>query len=170
MAEERREDKAPRPEGQGSGEGKPKGNRHKRFRGPRRDGAPREGGTPGQMQLPGGKAVTAPKGSEAQVQEPKKDSPLCPICQKPIYDMSNAVAEPSEGLPAHFDCILDRVSAAETLAPNEKIVYLGGGAFGVVEFKDKNEASFVVKRRIQWEKEGEKKDWRKSMSSGIVNL
>ncbi len=170
MAEERREDKAPRPDAQGPGDGRPRANRHKRFRGTRKDGQQRENGQPGKAQLPGGKPVAVPKSAEIIPQEARKDSPLCPICDKPIYDMSNAVAEPSGGLPSHFDCILDRVSAAETLAQNEKIVYLGGGTFGVVEFKDKNENSFVVKRRIQWEKEGEKKEWRKSMSSGIINL
>jgi hypothetical protein len=170
MAEERREDKAPRPEAQAPGEGKPRANRHKRFRGARKDGPARENGAAGQVQLPGGKPLPAQKQVDTVTQDAKKDSPLCPLCDKPIYDMSNAIAEPSGGLPSHFDCILDRVGMAETIAPNEKIVYLGGGAFGVVEFKDKNENSFVVKRRIQWEKEGEKKDWRKTMSSGIINL
>jgi hypothetical protein len=62
------------------------------------------------------------------------------------------------------------VTASETLANGEKLVYLGSGSFGVVEFKDKNESAFSVKRRIQWEKEGEKKDWRKGISSRISNL
>lgn len=214
MAEERREDKAARPDGQGQGEGKPRGNRARKFRGPRRETATREAGSresPGADEVPRGgpatdstlrigsqTAAAAPGGnqgqtqsgdrgrqrgaglknisgshggeSQPQMQEVKRDSPVCPLCQKPIYDLANAVAEPNSGQPSHFDCILDRVSAAESIAPNEKIVYLGAGAFGVVEFKDKNENAFVVKRRIQWEKEGEKKDWRRSMSSGIMNL
>jgi hypothetical protein len=95
----------------------------------------------------------------------------CPICGKPVYDLSTALAAAREsGEPAHFDCVLERVAASETLATGEKLVYLGSGAFGVVEFKDRNESQFTVKRRIQWEKEGEKKDWRKSMSSRIANL
>ena len=170
MAEEKREDKSPRPEPQAPGEGRTRANRHKRFRGGRKDASPRENGPSGQVLPSGGKQVPAPRAFETVLQETKKDSPLCPLCDKPIYDMSNAVAEPSGGMPSHFDCILDRVSAAETISLNEKIVYLGGGAFGVVEFKDKNEGTFIVKRRIQWEKEGEKKDWRKTLSSGIINL
>ena len=97
--------------------------------------------------------------------------PLCSICGKPVYDLSTAISASREaGEPAHFDCVLERVSASERLSDPEKIVYLGSGAFGVVEFKDKNESAFFVKRRIQWEKEGEKKEWRKNISSRIANL
>jgi hypothetical protein len=97
--------------------------------------------------------------------------PLCPLCEKPVYDLSTAVSASREAAdPAHFDCVLERVSASETLAEGEKLVYLGSGCFGVVELKDKSESAFQVKRRIQWEKEGEKKDWRKVLSSRISNL
>jgi hypothetical protein len=97
--------------------------------------------------------------------------PTCPLCAKPIYDLSTALASSREtGEPAHFDCVLERVQASETLAPGEKVVYLGSGAFGIVLFKDRNESSFSVIRRVQWEKEGEKKDWRKGLSSRIANL
>ncbi len=97
--------------------------------------------------------------------------PVCPLCGKPVYDLSTAIAASKEtGEPSHFDCVLERVQAAETLAAGEKLVYLGSGAFGVVVFKDKNENAFTVQRRIQWEKEGEKKDWRKGLSARIVNL
>jgi hypothetical protein len=95
---------------------------------------------------------------------PRADAPLCPLCQKPVYDLSSAIGSDREtGLPAHFDCVYERVSAAETLAVGEKIVYLGAGGFAVVEFRDTREQAFTVKRRIPWEKEGEKKDWRKSI-------
>jgi len=103
--------------------------------------------------------------------EEARTAPLCPFCSKPIYDLSTALSSNTEeGEPAHFDCVLDRVAAAETLEAGEKIVYLGSGAFAVVAFKDRNETAFTVKRRIQWEKEGEKKDWRKNLSSRIASL
>jgi hypothetical protein len=97
--------------------------------------------------------------------------PACPLCGKPVYDLSTALAASREaGDPAHFDCVLERLVASETLATDEKLVYLGSGAFGVVTYKDKTESAFSVVRRIQWEKEGEKKDWRKGLSSRIANL
>jgi hypothetical protein len=112
-----------------------------------------------------------PSPEESSRQEAAHDTPSCPLCGKPVYDLSTALAAGREaGDPAHFDCVLERVAASENLASGEKIVYLGSGAFGVVEFKDKNESHFAVKRRIQWEKEGEKKDWRKGLSSRISNL
>ena len=96
----------------------------------------------------------------------KADAPICPLCEKPVFDISTALgADRETGKPAHFDCVLERVTAAETLGPGEKIVYLGSGAFAVVEFRDGKEAAFSVKRRIQWEKEGEKKDWRRALSA-----
>jgi hypothetical protein len=97
--------------------------------------------------------------------------PVCPICAKPVYDLSTAITASREaGDPAHFDCVLERVIASESIAAGEKLVYLGSGSFGVVQFKDKSETAFSVLRRIQWEKEGEKKDWRKGISSRISNL
>jgi hypothetical protein len=160
MADERRDEKP----GQG-GEGS-RGPDEGRRRFGRRNFRGRNGGQ-GARNTPGG------NGSEARGEKPeeKKDLPACPLCGKPVYDLTTAVAAVKEtGEPAHFDCVLERVSAAESLGPQEKLVYLGSGSFGVVEFKDKNETAFSVKRRIQWEKEGEKKDWRKGLSSRISNL
>lgn len=95
----------------------------------------------------------------------------CPLCGKPVYDLTTAVcADKDSGAPAHFDCVLERVAAAETLGPSERLVYLGSGSFGVVEFKDKSESAFVVKRRVQWEKEGDKKPWRRGLSTRITRI
>ena len=109
---------------------------------------------------------------ETSRQSAARDMPACPLCGKPVYDLSTAISASREtGEPAHFDCVLERVVASESIAADEKLVYLGSGSFGVVEFKDnKSESAFSVKRRIQWEKEGEKKDWRKVISSRISNL
>jgi len=108
---------------------------------------------------------------EAIRSDAARDMPSCPLCGKPVYDLSTAVAASREQPePAHFDCVIERVTASETLAAGEKLVYLGSGSFGVVVFKDKNESAFTIVRRIQWEKEGEKRDWRKGLSSRIQNL
>ncbi len=105
--------------------------------------------------------------------EEKKTSPApkdCAICGKPIFDLAGALADKESGNPVHFDCALERVTAAETLEPQEKIVYLGAGCFGVVEYRKGNDGGFVVKRRIRWEKEGEKQLWRKDLSSYITRI
>ena len=103
---------------------------------------------------------------ESPLTLPLSEAPQCPLCSKPVLDLASAIgADRDTGLPAHFDCVYDRVKAAENLGPNEKVVYLGAGSFAVVEFKDAKEGAFVVKRRIQWEKENEKKDWRRAVNT-----
>jgi hypothetical protein len=89
--------------------------------------------------------------------------PVCPLCSKPIFDLSSALAGRVEGIPVHFDCALAQAGTGENLEPNERVAYIGRGAFAVIEYKDKSLTTFVIKRRIQWEKEGAKFDWRKSI-------
>ncbi len=89
--------------------------------------------------------------------------PVCPLCGKPIFDLSSALAGREEGVPVHFDCALAQAGVGENLEPNERVAYIGRGAFAVIEYKDKSLTSFVIKRRIQWEKEGAKFDWRKGI-------
>jgi hypothetical protein len=94
------------------------------------------------------------------------EAPTCPLCSKPVIDLSTALSSDREaGLPAHLDCVMERVMAAETLGPGEKVIYLGAGGFAVIEFRDAKESAFTVKRRIQWEKEGEKKEWRRALTA-----
>ena len=119
----------------------------------------------------GGRAPETEQQQTPTSQLPRAEAPICPLCQKPVYDLSSAIGSDREtGLPAHFDCVYERVSAAETLAAGEKLVYLGSGGFAVVEFRDGRENAFVVKRRIPWEKEGEKKDWRKAIHSRYTGV
>ncbi|HUW41057.1 MAG TPA: hypothetical protein VMV90_08585 [Rectinemataceae bacterium] len=166
MADERRDDKSPAPErGKGGSErgdregGREEGRRH--F-GRRRSFHGRGGGQGGRRQ--GG------PGDQNKPEE-KREATTCPLCGKPVYDLATALCANKDGCePAHFDCVLERVQAAESISPQERLVYLGSGNFGVIEFKDKSESAFVVKRKIPWETEGEKKDWRKSLSSRITNL
>jgi hypothetical protein len=151
--------------GQGGNQGRRFGKR-RGFRGRPRHDKPGEGqGAQAQGAVPEPDYATAPGTDEG------RESTICPLCGKPVYDLSTALSSSQEnGEPAHFDCVLDRVTAAETLESGERIVYLGSGGFAVVTFKDRSETAFTVKRRIQWEKEGEKKDWRKGLSSRISNL
>ncbi|TFG83873.1 MAG: hypothetical protein E4H20_04515 [Spirochaetales bacterium] len=91
----------------------------------------------------------------------------CSICGKQIFDLSSAMSGREGSAPVHFDCALTQASEGERLEPNEKITYIGRGAFAVVEFRDRSMTSFIVKRRIQWEREGEKLDWRKTLQQRV---
>jgi hypothetical protein len=90
---------------------------------------------------------------------------VCPVCGKQVIDLHTAIADRDSGGPIHFDCALERVAAAERLGPNEKIIYSGGGCFAVVEYRGASETAFVVKRRIPFEKEGAKHEWRTTLRS-----
>jgi len=100
---------------------------------------------------------------------PQRDVPtlVCSICNKQIFDLSSALAGKDGGQPVHFDCALAQASEGERLEPGEKVAYIGRGAFAVVEYRDKSMTAFTIKRRIQWEKEGEKFDWRRTIQQRI---
>ncbi len=108
---------------------------------------------------------------EPAAEAPKPNPPMdCGFCHKPIFDLSTALADRESGGPVHFDCALQRVVEREALAPGEKIVYIGAGVFGVVEYKDRSETAFTVKRRLPFEEEGKKQDWRRALSSRVSSL
>jgi hypothetical protein len=88
--------------------------------------------------------------------------PDCAICGKPIRDISAAMNEPSGEKPAHFDCILKSLTEKETLANQEKVIYLGSGSFGVVKML--NNRKFEIIRKIPYEEELEtRSEWRMDM-------
>lgn len=120
----------------------------------------------------GDRSGAVPAGNLEEASEVNHGGPAaeCPICHNPIYDLSSALSDTESGEPIHFDCALRRVGEHEALAPGEKIVYIGSGVFAVIEFKDKSETAFVVKRRIPFEEEGKKQEWRKVLSSRVSNL
>jgi len=91
----------------------------------------------------------------------------CAICAKQIFDLSSALADRESGQPVHFDCALAKVVERERLDPNERIAYVGRGAFAVVEYRDKSMTAFTIKRKIQWEQEGAKFDWRRDIQQRV---
>lgn len=126
-----------------------------------------------QARQQGGQPQKRQEAPRPQIQVPPRATPSfsCALCEKPILDLTGAITDKETGQPVHFDCALERITAAETLEPGEKIAYLGSGSFGIVtQIEGRPEGAFTVKRRIQWEKEGEKKDWRKLLSSHISKI
>ena len=105
-----------------------RGGRHRGFRGrhrPSRGAAEPRSGSPADLPAAGresGKpqrsARAGPAGpDEAPRPEDPRDMPACPLCGKPVYDLSTALAASREaGEPAHFDCVLERVAASESIA------------------------------------------------------
>ncbi len=129
--------------------------------------AHRDNGRRFRHRRPGGQGPRPDERDERRNREPPA---VCPLCQKPIFDLSSALAEPHAGAPVHFDCALQQVTERESLGPKEKIVYIGAGNFAVVEFRDQSETTFDLKRKVAFERKETPSPWRSAMSSRIADL
>jgi len=76
--------------------------------------------------------------------------------------LPSALNDKESGAPIHFDCVLARIAEGESMAEGEKVVYLGGGRFGVVAFENPGDLKrFRVRKTIQWEEKDKRADWRR---------
>jgi hypothetical protein len=67
-------------------------------------------------------------------------------------------------LPAHFECVMRELLDSNEIAPEEKICYLGGGSFGIVEFRPPGGPTrFVIRKRIQYEEKETPQEWKKPL-------
>jgi hypothetical protein len=86
-----------------------------------------------------------------------------------VDNVLTAIAEPRSGQPARFEAVLEIVSRDESVEENERIAYLGRGAFGIVSVQrgEQGRPELVVRKRIQYEDSHEKYSWRRELSPGI---
>ncbi len=129
----------------------------------RRHGRP-SGEAPGQRghSGPGGRQGDRGKGlAEAPARNaPPIVYPDCPICKQSVKDLAAALTHRESRQPAHFDCIMRELRDANELTPQEKICYLGGGAFGILEFR---QGKFTIHKRIQYEEKEAPSEWKKPL-------
>ena len=103
--------------------------------------------------------------------------PVCPWCNKPIRDISTAMADKDTGVPVHFDCVTARIAVGENLEQGEMIVYIGGGRFGIISLGRTQDHiqpagsdslnwnhDFKIKRVIEWESKDKRAVWRSAIS------
>jgi hypothetical protein len=83
------------------------------------------------------------------------------VCGKPVRELSSALTHRASQKPAHFDCVVKELRESNELAPQEKLCYLGGGCFGILEFR--SPPRFVIKRRIQYEEKETTQEWKKPL-------
>lgn len=98
---------------------------------------------------------------------PRREYEPDPVTGEPISDILTAIADPETGRPANFDSIVQRLEQEEELAENERIVYVGRGAFGVLVDQKGKKPRYYIRKRIQVEDEHEKYGWRRELSPGI---
>jgi hypothetical protein len=93
--------------------------------------------------------------------------PNCPLCGKPIKDISAAITDRLSGIPVHFDCAIARIAEAEgeSLEAGDTITYIGGGRFGLVHFPNPQDTrNFTIKKIFELEERDNRADWRKNIS------
>jgi hypothetical protein len=91
--------------------------------------------------------------------------PDCPICGKPIKDISSALSEKNSGEPAHFDCVITKIAEQESLEKGDQIAYIGGGRFGVIHFTSPQDArTFKIKKILEWEDKENRAEWRRNIA------
>ncbi len=93
--------------------------------------------------------------------------PVCPYCGKPIYDIISALSDKDSGSPVHFDCVIARITEREHLQKDEKIIYMGGGRFGIVQI---GITPLVVKKIVQWEDKEDRAPWRKALTDNFSTV
>lgn len=90
---------------------------------------------------------------------------VCEICGQPVNEIAGSLVSKSGTGCVHFDCALREVEKAETLAPGDKVAYIGHGRFGVVNYPNVHDARhFTIKKIIEWEKPETEVEWRRRMS------
>lgn len=100
--------------------------------------------------------------------EPREYEP-CPISGKEIEHPLSAIAYKDGGQPADFSAVIQRIKDSHPLQENQKIVYVGGGAFAIWgSYTDEDGKKRIgVIERIQYEDPKEKPQWRRELSPGI---
>jgi len=86
--------------------------------------------------------------------------PDCPVCKQSVRDLASALTHRETRQPVHFDCIMKELRESNELGPQEKICYLGGGAFGILEFR---QGKFTIRKRIPYEEKDASAEWKKPL-------
>ena len=95
---------------------------------------------------------------------PEKQELVCALCGELIKETASSLALPESGEPAHFDCVMKKLSETETLEEGDSIAYLGGGNFGIIRKSSQNSTGFEIKKKIDFENKENIGAWRKKLS------
>ena len=99
---------------------------------------------------------------------PDRPKPPCGICDEPIKDITSALARPSDGVAVHFDCALKEAGDKLNPGEGERVIYLGRGQFAVVDEKDYQQRKLRVIRKMDWENQEERAEWRTALRTRVA--
>ncbi|MFP4152625.1 MAG: hypothetical protein ACOC2V_01880 [Alkalispirochaeta sp.] len=160
-----------------------RGNRSRNRRFGRRDGGGRDGNT--RENSPGRGSERSGKGGGSQKRRrsipfdpekhflpdpvPEREYDPCPVSGEEIDDIFTAITDPQTGRPSRFDSVLEKLAAREELKEDERIAYIGRGAFGIVAMEkgENGRPRLVVRKRIEYETGQDTQPWRRELSPGI---
>ena len=95
----------------------------------------------------------------------------CEYCGNLIEDLASAMASKENGNPVHFDCVIEKIKKTEKLSEKEKIIYIGQGKFGIVEFPTPQDYKhFEIHRVIEWENRDAKFDWKDEITNAFSSI
>ncbi|MDR0386450.1 MAG: hypothetical protein LBH57_00300 [Treponema sp.] len=121
----------------------------------------KKGGEPYHFDRKHGGMYDRPKWTPVKMPTDPLPVPDCSVCGKPVKDIASAVTDRATGMPAHFDCVIARISENERLEKGDTVTYIGGGRFGIVHFANPHDTrNFRVKKIIEWEDKGNRAEWR----------
>ncbi|OHD12711.1 MAG: hypothetical protein A2Y34_05610 [Spirochaetes bacterium GWC1_27_15] len=79
------------------------------------------------------------------------ESVVCPICNKNINNMSNAIMDKTSQKSCHFECVAAELKKENNIRPNQRLAYVGGGFFAIIEdFKEDGKNKFAIIQKIQY--------------------
>lgn len=93
----------------------------------------------------------------------------CPVCSRAVHDLYTAIAYGDGMVPAHFDCILSLLGEREQFSSGERLCYLGGGSFGIVQTRpahgkrNGNDGGLFIRKRIEFEEKDAAPEWRQEL-------
>lgn len=92
-----------------------------------------------------------------------------PISGEPIDDIFSAITHPATGKPARIESVIEQLTESEELGEDERIAYIGRGAFGIVRMTtgENGRPLLEVRKRIQYEDGHGRDDWRRELAPGI---
>ncbi len=104
-----------------------------------------------------------PNGEAAPRPAEPQSFPDCPVCGKPVRELSMALCHRVSRTPAHFDCVLKELKDSNEVLPQEKICYLGGGTFGILSFRTAGTNKFTIRKKIPYEEKDAPQEWKKPL-------
>ncbi len=75
----------------------------------------------------------------------------CPICSKNISSMSSSIKDLKTEAYCHFECVLAELKKKVQVRQNQRIAYVGGGFFAVIEdVREEGRNKFIIIQKLQY--------------------